>query len=699
MSAVAFVVAEARPTDVGKGFARLDPADAARLGVQVGDVVTLTGTRPTVAKIMPAAKELRGHGRIHIDGITRANAGVVLDASVSVAKPAHVATASHLTFAPRGTKLTNADAQFLASKLDGLAVLAGDTLRVVLLGGRALDGDVTATQPLGPVLIAANTELELTQAAPTAPRSVGTSYEDLGGLRREMVRIREMIELPLRYPEVFIRLGIDPPKGVLLYGPPGCGKTQIARAVARETAAHFVAINGPEIIDKMYGASEANLRQVFDEARKRTPAIVFIDEIDAIAPKREEMGGDRQIERRVVAQLLTLMDGLDRRQQVIVIAATNLPDSLDPALRRPGRFDREIRIPVPDRAGRREILAIHSRGMPLTPSVDLDHLAATTHGFVGADLEALCREAAMHCLRRVLPSVDLTPARLPNELLAQLEVDGADFRAALREVEPSAVREWSVDIPDVPWAAVGGLDAVKQQLIEALEWPLKQAELFRQAGVQAPKGILLSGPPGCGKTLLAKAAASQTQVNFLSVKGPALLSKYVGESEKGVREVFKKARQVAPCLIFFDEIDALVPARGGDSPVTDRVIGQFLAELDGVEPLAGVLVLAATNRPDIVDPALLRPGRFDLHVRIPLPDAAGRAEILAINLRAKPIAGPVDVAELATATAGFSGAQLAAVVEHAARAALRRALAEPGTPVQIMAELLHAGVASVRGGA
>ena len=507
------------------------------------------------------------------------------------------------------------------------------------------------------------------------------SYEDVGGLKRELHRIREIIELPLRYPEVFERLGIDAPKGVLLYGPPGCGKTLIARAVAHETEAAFFSVNGPEIIHKFYGESEAHLRKVFEDAAKKTPSIIFLDEIDAIAPKREQAVGD--VEKRVVAQLLALMDGLNKRQNVIVIGATNIPNALDPALG-VRRFDREISISIPDRTGRKEILEIHSRGMPLAQDVSIDRLASITHGFVGADLMALCREAAMICLRRIMPKIDFAAASIPYDTLRNLEVHMEDFTHALQEVEPSAIREVFVEIPDVTWKDVGGLQNVRQQLIESVEWPIKHADLFAQAGVLAPKGILLSGPPGCGKTLLAKAVANESQVNFISVKGPALLSKYVGESEKGVREVFKKAKQAAPCILFFDEIDALVPSRGSgssDSHVGERVISQFLTELDGVEELEGVVVLGATNRPDLLDPALLRPGRFDIQVKISLPDLQERKEILAIGLRNKPLAEGISTDALAEQTEGLSGAELQAICRRAALESIRTVLNSGQWPV------------------
>jgi transitional endoplasmic reticulum ATPase len=536
---------------------------------------------------------------------------------------------------------------------------------------------VGTTTPKGSVLINPTTVLVIgnpQQAQEVAARS--TTYEDIGGLKPQLQRIREMIELPLRYPEVFEQLGIDAPKGVLLHGPPGCDKTLIARAIAHESEANFFSVSGPEIIHKFYGESEAHLRKIFEEATRKGPSIIFIDEIDAIAPRRENVVGE--VEKRVVAQLLALMDGLAKREHLIVIAATNLPNLLDPALRRPGRFDREIAIPIPDRVGREEILSVHSRGMPLAEDVEIGHLAKITHGFVGADLEALCREAAMICLRRIMPSIDFALASIPYEQLARLEVGKEDFLDALREVEPSAMRDVFVEVPDVRWEDVGGLAQIKERLVEAVEWPLHYADLFTQAGIRPPKGILLTGPPGCGKTLLAKAIASESKVNFISVKGPALLSKYVGDSEKGVREMFHKAKQAAPCIIFFDEIDALVPARGAggsDAHVSERVLSQFLAEVDGVEELKGVLFLGATNRPDMLDPAILRPGRFDVIVAIPLPDEQSRREIFEVHLRNKPLAPGIDVQKLAATTQDFSGAEIQGICTKAALRAVRRAVA------------------------
>ena len=507
------------------------------------------------------------------------------------------------------------------------------------------------------------------------------TYEDIGGLHREIRRIREMVELPMKYPEVFEHLGIDAPRGVLLHGPPGTGKTLIARAVAHEASAHFLHINGPEIIEKWYGSSEARLREIFKQASENAPAILFIDEIDAIAPKREDMSGDRQMERRVVAQLLAMMDGLESRGQVVVLAATNIPNTLDPALRRPGRFDREIPISAPDRDGRLEILEIHSRGMPLTHDVDLEHLARITHGYVGADLEALCREAAMNSLRRLLPDIDLTEPRIPYEKVASLTVTNDDFRAALNEVEPSAIREVMTDKPDVSWDDVGGLEEAKQVLVEAVEWPLLHPDLFRDVGIRPPRGVMLHGAPGTGKTMLAKALAHDAEVNFIPVKGPALLSMWVGESERGVREVFRKARQVAPCIVFFDEIDALTPARAhSDTHAVERVVSQLLTEMDGIEELTGVMVLAATNRLDLIDKALLRPGRFDLLVQLPSPDRAARLAILQSQTRAMHLAPDVDLGALAARTDGLVGADLAGICQRAGLHAIREhLLSAPGT--------------------
>jgi transitional endoplasmic reticulum ATPase len=674
-SALSLRVAEALPRDVGRGIVRIDPRDLARLGVAVGDTLEIAAGRPTVARAMPAYLDQRGQSLIQMDGVLRANAGAGLDDRVTVkraeARPAHtllLSAVEGLRAAPGSAQIT-----FLTQILDGIPVMAGDQVRANLFGARTQSFAVVETSPGGPVLIGPSTSIRFTSKEAQSKRAAVT-YEDIGGLRREVRRIREMIELPLRFPEVFERLGIDPPKGVLLHGPPGCGKTLIARAVAHETSARFFHVNGPEIIDQWYGSSEAHLRRIFEDAKRRAPAIIFLDEIDAIAPKREELSGERQAERRVVAQLLTLMDGLESRGNVVVIAATNIPNTLDPALRRPGRFDREIMISVPDREGRREILEIYTRGMPLSSDVDLERLAGVTHGFVGADLESLGREAALSALRRLMPAIEFSQANLPYDRLAALEVTSDDFEAALSEVEPSALREVFTEVPDVGWDDVGGLDDAKRVLIESVEWPLRHSSMFERAGIRPSRGILLHGPPGTGKTLLAKALARQSEANFISVKGPQLLSMYLGESERAVREVFRKARQAAPCIIFFDEIDALAPIRSGyeiQGSENERVVGQLLTELDGIEELRGVIALAATNRPDRVDPALLRAGRFDIMVELPLPNTTARRAILAVHTRRMPLAEDVDLAALADATEDFSGADLEGLCRRAALLALR----------------------------
>ena len=670
-------VTEALAKDMGRAFARMDPEDLHGLGLAIGEILEVAGKRTTVCKAMPAYKEQRGQSRIQIDGLARENAGAALDEMVHVRKVAS-RPADRVVLAPTTITPAERDLKYIGGLLDGLPVLAGGRIRATLFGSRWADFKVEATTPGGPVVINPATQLVIGKAAAEETRR-SLSYEDIGGLKRQVHRVREMIELPLRYPEVFERLGIDAPKGVLLHGPPGCGKTLIARAIAHETEAAFFSVSGPEIIHKFYGESEAHLRKIFEAAARDAPSIIFLDELDAIAPRREQVVGE--VEKRVVAQLLALMDGVTKRQQTIVIAATNLPNAIDPALRRPGRFDREIAIPIPDRNGRLEILEIYSRGMPLDGDVDLPHLADITHGYVGADLEALCRESAMTCLRHVLADIDFSLAHVPYEQLAKLEVRMDDFLAAAREIEPSAIREVFVEVPDVRWKDVGGLAEVKTRLAEAVEWPLKYANLFEQAAIRPPKGILLTGPPGCGKTLAAKAIANESRVNFISVKGPALLSKYVGESEKGVRETFRKARQAAPCIVFFDEIDALIPIRsagGSDAHVSERVLAQFLAELDGIEELKGVLVLGATNRPDMLDPAVLRPGRFDAIVDIPLPDEAARREIFKVHLRGKPLVPALDVAKLAAQTEGLSGADIAGICHRAALLAVRRVVEGAG---------------------
>jgi transitional endoplasmic reticulum ATPase len=664
-------VAEAGSKDVGRGIVRLDPADFQKIGIEVGDVVSLTGKRKTVAKVLPAYMDDRGQRVIRLDGIARENAQVGIDEKVIVGR-CDFQPAQKIVVAPL-TLMRSYDARYIGSLLEGLPLVEGDLVRARLIGSRTQDFKVVSTRPAGVVMIHPKTAMEIEQKKEAGEGKTRISYEDIGGLGKEIRRIREMIELPLKYPQIFERLGIDPPKGVLLHGPPGCGKTLIARAVANETDAFFRTISGPEIMHKFYGESEANLRKIFDEASARAPSIIFLDEIDAIAPKREEMGSEKQVEKRVVAQLLALLDGLSSRGQVIVIGATNIPNVLDPALRRPGRFDREIEIGIPDMNGRLTILDIHTRGMPLAEDVGLTRIAEMTHGFVGADLEALCREAAMATLRKIFPRIDFEQEEIPYDTLMQLQVSMDDFREALKEVEPSAIREVFTEVPDVKWEDVGGLEEVKRVLKETIEWPLKYNDLFKQAGTSPSKGILLYGPPGSGKTLLAKAVASESEVNFISVKGPELMSKWVGESEKGVREIFKKAKQASPCIIFFDEIDSVVPKRGSDaaSHVADRVISQFLTELDGIEELKGIMVLAATNRVDIIDQALLRAGRFDFHLEVPVPDRTARLEILKVHTRDKPLAADVDLSGLADALDGLVGADLESLCRKAAMKAIR----------------------------
>jgi transitional endoplasmic reticulum ATPase len=687
-------VVEAQAKDVGRAIARFDPQDLQRLGLEIGDCIQIEGKRKTVAKVMPAYPEDRGKSTIHIDGLIRENAKTGLDEKVTITK-ATAKTAEKVVLSPL-TLMRNARRggdQYLGRLLEGLTTVSGDRIRASLFGTQSYEFSVVSTFPKeGPVIITAGTAIQLQSNEPAEGKhGLKVSYEDIGGLRPHIRRIREMIELPLKYPEVFERLGIEPPKGVFLYGPPGCGKTLIAKAVANETDAYFTHISGPEIIGKFYGESEARLRKVFEDAQAHAPAIVFLDEIDAIAPKREEMGGEKQVERRVVAQLLALMDGLESRGQVIVIAATNIPNVIDPALRRPGRFDREIAIPIPDRNSRLDILHIHTRGMPLAKGVDLERLADITHGFVGADLAALCREAAMVTLRQLFPEVDFDLAEIPVEKLMKLEVTQEAFLEALKDIEPSAIREVFVEVPNITWGDVGGLDEIKKRLIEAVEWPLKHAELFARAGIRPPKGILLTGPPGCGKTLLVKALAAESELNFISIKGPELMSKYVGESERGIREIFRKAKQAAPAILFFDEIDSVVPHRGVggvDSQVAERVISQFLTEMDGIEELKGVLVIAATNRPDRIDAALLRPGRLDLILELPIPDEKSRRMIFRVHTKGKPLAQDVDLEMLAKKAEGFTGAEIEAVCQDASMRAIRQAI-EPMADPEISLTMGH----------
>ena len=664
-------VSAARNKDVGRGIGRIDPLTMEELSVGVGDIIEIVGKRTTCVKVMPAFPEDRGKGTIQVDGIVRKNAAVSINETVEI---------KGITIPPVEQVVLQPLDRFLQKEVDsrlfeGIPVTKGDQVRLTMFGKKFDFIICDAVPEIG--LVSRTTAVKLhgkkTPGKERETKKSFISYEDIGGLKGQVDKIREMIELPLKYPEIFERIGIDPPRGVLLYGPPGTGKTLIAKAAAQETDAYLIFISGPEIVGKYYGESEARLREVFAEAQKNAPAIVFIDEIDAIAPKREDVGGDKQVERRIVAQLLSIMDGLKDRGQVIVIATTNIPNSLDPALRRPGRFDREIMIPIPDRDGRREIIEIHTRGMPIAADVDLDELANITHGYVGADLAALSRESAMHALRKVLPDIDFTKHEIPYEVIANLTVKKEDFMNAFREIEPSALREVFVEIPDVSWDDVGGLAAIKDEIREAIELPLKCADLYAQAAVNPPKGILLYGPPGTGKTLIAKAIAHETQSNFISIKGPALLSRFVGESERGIREIFKKARQAVPCIIFFDEIDAIAPVRGGrnDTGVTERVIAQLLTEMDGLEELKGVTVLAASNRIDIIDPALLRAGRMDLLIELPKPDAEGRLEIFRVHTRKRPLAKGVKLADYVPKTEGFTGAEIEAACNRAAILAIR----------------------------
>jgi len=667
-------VGDAKQRDVARGIARIDQQTMERLQVSAGDVIEIIGKKRTSAIAWPAYSEDQGKGIIRIDGFTRKNAGVSINEYVTVRR-AEVRDAISIVLAPIDMRL-NVDedfTNFVKNRLMERTFVEGDTTLVMMLG-HPVQFTVMKTRPRGVVRLTYDTKLQiLSEPAPEARGVPRTTYEDIGGLKEEIQRLREMVELPMRHPEIFQRLGIDPPKGVLLHGPPGCGKTLLARAVANESDANFFSINGPEIMSKFYGESEARLREIFQQAEKNAPAIIFIDELDAIAPKREEVTGE--VERRVVAQLLALLDGLTSRGNVIVIGATNRPNALDPALRRPGRFDREIEIGIPDKQGRYEILQIHTRGMPLAKDVDLRKLAEITHGYTGADLAALCRETAMKALRRYLPEIDLEQERIPPSVLEKMEVKMEDFLNAYREITPTAMREVAVEVPTVHWSDIGDLEEVKQELRECVEWPLKHPEVFKRMGIKPPKGVLLFGPPGCGKTLLARAVATESEANFISIKGPEVFSKWVGESERAIREVFRKARMSAPAIIFFDEIDALVPRRGAgyaDSGVTERVISQLLTEIDGIETLQEVVILAATNRPDILDPAILRPGRIDRMIYVSEPDEEARYQIFKIHTKNMPLADDVDLRKLASLTKGYSGADIESVCREAALIALRR---------------------------
>ncbi len=678
----AIKVAELKAGETGRGIVRLDPALMDVLEIRVGDIIQIDGNKKTVAKVLRGAPEDANLGIIRMDGSTRRNAGVALDERVAI-KKVTAKNAEKITFSPTEQLRLQGGEEYLKQVLDGRAIAKGDTIALNVMGNK-IDLVVTSFSPSGEaVMICGTTEVKVSDKPAANKGDVPkVSYDDIGGLGDAVKKIREMVELPLRHPELFKRLGVEAPKGVLLHGPPGTGKTMLAKAVAGETSSNFISIGGPEIVSKFYGESEGKLREIFKEAEENAPSIIFIDEIDSIAPKREEVTGEE--ERRIVAQLLSLMDGLTSRGKVVVIGATNRPNSIDEALRRPGRFDREIEIGIPDRDGRLEILQIHTRGMPLAEDVDLDWLADKTHGYSGADLSALTKEAAMAALRRVLPDVDLEAEEIPREVLNRISVTRDDFKAALRDMQPSTMREVLIEKPNVRWKDIGALEEAKQELKEAVEWPLKYGKVFEHMSAKPPKGILLYGPPGTGKTMLAKAVATESEANFIAVKGPEFLNKWVGESEKAVRETFRKARQASPCVIFMDEIDSIAPERGkgngGDDGVTERVISQMLTEMDGLESLNNVVVIAATNRPDIMDPALLRPGRFDKSILIGPPDEASRESIFGIHTKGKPLADDVDLKVLAGKTEGCTGADIAAICNEAVMNAVRRLIAKGKEP-------------------
>ncbi|QXJ27224.1 CDC48 family AAA ATPase [Saccharolobus shibatae] len=670
-------VMEARQKDVGRGKVRIDIDLLSQIDVSPGDVVEIEGTRKTAALAWPLSPEDTTTGEkdiIRMDGITRKNAGVSIGDKVIVRK-AVVKPASTVKLAPSNFSIT-VDPGFISyvkKRLKEFPLVEGDTVLIPVLG-QAIPFTVVQVKPAGIVLVNDDTIISISDKPVEPSRYPRVTYEDIGGMKNIIEKVRELVELPLRHPELFKRLGIEPPKGILLYGPPGVGKTLLAKAIANETDAYFTSINGPEIMSKFYGESEQRLREIFEDAKKHAPAIIFVDEIDAIAPKRDEVIGE--VERRVVAQLLTLMDGLENRGNVIVIAATNRPSAVDPALRRPGRFDREIEIPLPDKQGRLEILQIHTRNMPLSKDVDLEKLADMTHGYTGADLSALVREAAMNSLRRYLPKIDLNQDKIPPEILESMEVKMEDFINAFKEIVPSGLREIYIEVPEVKWTDIGGLEEIKEELKEVVEYPLKYSELYQNSGIEPPKGILLFGPPGTGKTMLAKAVATESGANFIAVRGPEILSKWVGESEKAVREIFRKARMYAPAVIFFDEIDSIAPIRGisYDSGVTERIVNQLLAEMDGIEKLENVVVIAATNRPDILDPALLRPGRFEKLIYVPPPDKRARIEILKVHTRNIVLGEDISLEDVAEKTEGYTGADLAALVREATMRAIRESM-------------------------
>jgi transitional endoplasmic reticulum ATPase len=696
---VTLKVAETNPKFVGRGMALVDPKVMEELGLATGDVIEIGGKKKSYVLLWSSQSDDYGKKVIRIDGYTRNNIGVGIDDSVTIRKVS-VKRAEQVILAPTEELNIVGLEEHLPELLEGRVVTKGDIIPLNIMG-RRIGFAVTSTSPSADSasLIDTNTEFVIGSVPKTAGKGVPrVSYEDIGGLKNEVQKVREMIELPLRHPEIFERIGIEAPKGVLLHGPPGTGKTLLAKAVANETNANFYSIGGPEIISKFYGESEERLRETFKEAEENAPSIIFIDEIDSIAPKREEVSGD--VEKRVVSQLLTLMDGIQSRGKLVVIGATNRPNAIDPALRRPGRFDREIEIGIPDEQGRLDILMIHTRGMPLTEDVDLASIARVTHGFVGADIEALSKEAAMRSLRRILPDINLEEPKIPVEILNKIKVTKQDFDEALRDVQPSAMREVLVQRPNVKWEDVGGLQKVKEELAEAIEWPLKHGELFMEADVKPPKGILLYGSPGTGKTMIAKAVATTSEANFISIKGPELISKWVGESEKGVREVFRKARQAAPCVVFFDELDAIAPRRGseGDAHVAERVISQMLTEMDGLEDLKGVVVIGATNRPDIIDEALLRPGRFDRILEVPIPDKEARKQIFEVHTRKKPLDSDVNLDKLVEMTDGMTGADIAATVNAAAMTAIKEHLGKKAAKLRISMKHFESALDKVKTG-
>ena len=674
ISDITLRVAESDPKFVGRGIAHVDPQIIEQMNLKTGDVLQVAGNRrKTHVLLWSGQTSDTGRKVIRIDGYTRNNLGVGIDDNVSI-KKVTPPKLEQIVLSPTEDLNVVGLEEYLPDLLEGRVVTKGDIIPVNMMGHKIGFVVTTIIPTNGSGIIATSTDFAIGSVPKTGNKAIPrVNYEDIGGLRHEIQKVREMIELPMRHPEIFDRIGIEAPRGVLLFGPPGTGKTLLAKAVANETNANFYSIGGPEIMSKFYGESEERLRETFKQAQENAPSIIFIDEIDSIAPKREEVSGD--VEKRVVSQLLTIMDGLESRGKVVVIGATNRPDALDPALRRPGRFDREIEIGIPDQKGRQEILEIHTRGMPLTEEVKLSSIAKVTHGFVGADLEAVCREAAMKSLRNVLPEINLEESKIPVETLNKIKIKPQDFETALKEVQPSALREVYVQSPNVNWTEIGGLESIKEELREAIEWPLKHSDLFAEADIVPPKGLLLYGPPGTGKTLIAKAVATNSDANFISIKGPELLSKWVGESEKGIREVFRKARQASPCVVFFDELDSVAPRRSssgsGDSHVGDRLVSQLLTEMDGLQDLKGVVVIGATNRPDIIDEALLRPGRFDRILEIPLPDNDSIKEILKIHMVRKPIDKSVDLNKLVELCKGLSGADIAALVNAAALSAIK----------------------------